>query len=654
MDEEIEVIGLSAEELRHKLYKSLKEKGVVTSLKSQLRCTLLNELTKTAGGKNFLPEGSRDASSTSKLVSKAIDSLIVNHLQACNLEYSLSVYVPERGIDLKDLFGPKDLCRALGIAEKSNFYRALMETQSTATSGDDKENCNVFYELCNLMGKYSLEEEQKCTETSCQTVGMVKEDTIDAKLQEIEDQARLRSLDAGSSGGSVQEKLNQYQKRCEERYKRLLDAEIKRIKDRELSAMRLEESSKYRAELSDMRTQYEREYAHRYERLRIKEEEFLQRQRQKEQEESTSIYNERQKLLRDLENMKLQQEGSKKEMELDKKHVKADEDRVKTLRRELEQREQEVKSLEGRYEQKFKDKCSNFELEFRKNNENTIKEMEEREHKIAKEEAVLEQKVSSHQILVDEISSLKYSLKQSEEKTADYKAKVAEYDLKLVNMGDYEDMKRENIMLIAENQSLKTSVQELKNEVQLLEHKTLKPPDELISLREEYQRAKEDWNSRNASFHIEYNALLSRYQMDAEKFVELKDRYDFDMVEMKELKKEIADLRLVLHQTQNALALELQHKEATGKRIKTPSLFAEDELNEDGISPDKKRCSSRISKDSNKAVEDEHTAYDNIENSFRESDKLLQQTEQRFSEINTENKVSVNHRACYFSDLLFI
>eukprot|EP01135_Chromosphaera_perkinsii_P012461 Nk52_evm72s2657 gene=Nk52_evmTU72s2657 len=655
VDESEDVEELSAEELRTKLHSSLKRKGVLTSLKSQLRCTLLNELSKSTGG--IIPVGDQRGTTreSSKLIRKAIDSLLVSHLKAENLDYTLSVYVPESGTNLDDLLSAADVCRALGISEKSSMFRRLCESMENReeSRNDEKENergergesgiKDMFYELCCLMD--SIVEEKLRAETSCQTETSSGPVSIDRKLQAVEEEARLR--ESGEYGGrasadSMQDKLRQYKLKCDEQYKDSLDAEIKRIREREIATVRVEESTKYRNDLADMRAQYEREYAQRYERLRSKEEEFLERQQRKEKEESSALYNERQQLLRDMEAMKVRQEGTKKEVELSKKHVQADEDRVKKLMNELAMREKQVEDLEARYERKFQDKCFNFELEFKKANVDKTNDLDSREANMANQEANLREKLASHQAIVNESNDLKARLRTAEESLLSFQVKNAQNEVKLREWEGVGDFKTKYNALLNEHDMIRKQLEETRSELTRWERKAREVPPELASLREEYQRAKDDWNNRNAAYHIEYNSLAARYQMDAEKFHELKEKYDFEMVEMQELKKEIADLRLVLHQTQNALALELEHRAASSKVTKihtaSPSFYEEDINDNNALSPDKKRCSSRIRQQIGEESEKDKEIESNIEVSFRESDALMKETEAKFSEINLEHE----------------
>ncbi|KAI5613827.1 oral-facial-digital syndrome 1 protein-like isoform X1, partial [Silurus asotus] len=86
-----EEVGVSAEELRRKLYQSLKRRGVLDTVKTQLRNQLIVELQRDT----LLQRSCEKSQSLSVLAS---NSLVIHHLQSSGYEYTLSVFYPECGI----------------------------------------------------------------------------------------------------------------------------------------------------------------------------------------------------------------------------------------------------------------------------------------------------------------------------------------------------------------------------------------------------------------------------------------------------------------------------------------------------------------------------------------------------------------------------
>uniref|UniRef100_A0A8D0ELT0 LisH domain-containing protein n=1 Tax=Strix occidentalis caurina TaxID=311401 RepID=A0A8D0ELT0_STROC len=122
---------LSQDELRKRLYQTFKNRGVLDTLKTQLRNQLIHELMHPILSGELRPQAvpSDDCS----LLITASNSLVADHLQRCGYEYSLSVFFPESGFEKKKLWTMQDLLQLMRINPKSSLYKSL-------TSGTQKEN----------------------------------------------------------------------------------------------------------------------------------------------------------------------------------------------------------------------------------------------------------------------------------------------------------------------------------------------------------------------------------------------------------------------------------------------------------------------------------------------------------------------------------
>nr|XP_008505493.1 PREDICTED: oral-facial-digital syndrome 1 protein-like [Equus przewalskii] len=87
---------LSQDELRKKLYQTFKDRGILDTLKTQLRNQLIHELMHPVLSGELKPQSLSVEGST--LLVGASNSLVVDHLRRCGYEYSLSVFFPESGL----------------------------------------------------------------------------------------------------------------------------------------------------------------------------------------------------------------------------------------------------------------------------------------------------------------------------------------------------------------------------------------------------------------------------------------------------------------------------------------------------------------------------------------------------------------------------
>ncbi|CAJ0927592.1 unnamed protein product [Ranitomeya imitator] len=125
-----ELKSLSQEELRKRLYQTFKKKGVLDSLKTQLRNQLIQDLKLRVGSGQSLqsPLVSGDS-----LLHRACNSLVADHLSRCGYEFSLSVFYPECGLEKDKDFSIQDLMQLLKINPKSSIYKSLMSTHQNSS-----------------------------------------------------------------------------------------------------------------------------------------------------------------------------------------------------------------------------------------------------------------------------------------------------------------------------------------------------------------------------------------------------------------------------------------------------------------------------------------------------------------------------------------
>lgn len=105
--------GLSFDELKYRLYQTVENKGIYDSLKSQLRRKLVFELNPNKHGLRGARQTSDDPAasgisprqpfSKSNLALNTINSLVIDHLKNNEFDYTLSVFMPECGLNLNDV-----------------------------------------------------------------------------------------------------------------------------------------------------------------------------------------------------------------------------------------------------------------------------------------------------------------------------------------------------------------------------------------------------------------------------------------------------------------------------------------------------------------------------------------------------------------------
>jgi hypothetical protein len=108
-------------ELKAKLYDQFKSSQIESSLKAQLRIQLIQLFKAHSAGTN---------SKEKTLFETAVSSLIIDHLQCNNFSYSLSVFLPEFGIQLANVLGREDILKVLNIRNNAKLFNSLAQSDS--------------------------------------------------------------------------------------------------------------------------------------------------------------------------------------------------------------------------------------------------------------------------------------------------------------------------------------------------------------------------------------------------------------------------------------------------------------------------------------------------------------------------------------------
>uniref|UniRef100_A0A3Q2Q0A5 Uncharacterized protein n=1 Tax=Fundulus heteroclitus TaxID=8078 RepID=A0A3Q2Q0A5_FUNHE len=113
----------SRAELRKRLYQTFKNKGVLDTLKVQLRNQLIQEL------KSPHPAPRPPDGTSGTLLLSACNSMVADHLRAAGYEYTLSVFCPESGL-CKDkvCITKEDLLQILQCSPSSAFFRSMVKS----------------------------------------------------------------------------------------------------------------------------------------------------------------------------------------------------------------------------------------------------------------------------------------------------------------------------------------------------------------------------------------------------------------------------------------------------------------------------------------------------------------------------------------------
>lgn len=545
---------LSPDELRKKLYQTFKDRGILNTLKTQLRNQLIHELMHPVLSGKLQPQSISVEGST--LLVGASNSLVADHLQRCGYEYSLSVFFPESGLAKEKVFTIQDLLQLIKINPTSSLYRSLI-------SGCEKENQKGF--LMNFLKDLAEYHQAKenCDVGTQTSSTFLSKNSIAEKFQLIDDQfadaypqrPKLESLEV---------KLNEYRSELEQQLQAEMYQKLKHFKDTEIAKIKMEEKRKYEKELAEFRHEFERTYKAKTEALISQEKNTLERIQKHQETETKEIYTQRQLLLKDIDLLRGREADLKQRVEAFELSQKLQEEKNKSVAEALRRREQNIKNIEETYDQKLKNELLKYQLELKDDYIARTNRLIEDERKNKARAIHLQEELRA-------VNSKKEKLSQSANRVKELELELESIKPEFVTvmkqnhllnervkeMNDYSQLKEEKLELQAQNKLLQQQLEDSRSENLRLLNRTAQPAPELLVFQKELKKAENTITFEHREFETHRQVLQKQLQNEIEHSTQLKAQLlDYDS-SIKRLTIQVADLKLQLKQTQTALENEV-------------------------------------------------------------------------------------------------
>ncbi|XP_063809591.1 centriole and centriolar satellite protein OFD1 isoform X2 [Pseudophryne corroboree] len=548
-----ELKSLSQEELRKRLYQTFKNKGVLDSLKTQLRNQLIQDLKhRTLSGDQLQ---TADVSGDS-LLHRACNSLVADHMRRCGYEYSLSVFFPECGLEKEKVFTVNDLLQLMKINPKSRLHNSL--TSSLQNSNAKGFLLQILKELID----YHLDKDGRDADTQTVTTSPYKDSIVD-KLKFIDEQFE-DMYPKRPKFESLEGKLLEYRREIAEQLQLELSQKLQHFKDVEIAKLKLEEREKSQREISDLRRELEKTYQLKCDGLVSREKNAVERLQRQQEIESKEIYAQRQTLLKEIEVVRSREMDLRQRMEAFELSQKLQEEKNKSVNEFLRKRELEVKNIEDTYEQKLKHELLRYQNELNEEYFKKTKKVHEDERKNKEEAAQLREDTIVLNMRKQELEQAISRTKQLEAKVNALKAQLSlatqqnhHLTEKLKEMVDYPVVKEEKLELQAQVKLLSHQLEELQRENQLLREKTSLPFPELLSLQEQLRKMETARKFDQDEFKIQREILEKQLELEIERGLEIKVQLLNREESSKRLSAQVEQLEFQLRQTQQALENEV-------------------------------------------------------------------------------------------------
>uniref|UniRef100_G1PL34 OFD1 centriole and centriolar satellite protein n=1 Tax=Myotis lucifugus TaxID=59463 RepID=G1PL34_MYOLU len=562
---------LTQDELRRKLYQTFKDRGILDSLKTQLRKQLIQELMHPVLSGEMRP--SSISVEGSALLIGASNSLVADHLQRCGYEYSLSVFFPESGLAEEKVFTMQDLLQLIKIKPESSLYKSLV-------SGFDKENKKGFLvEFLKEMAEYHQAKETCDIDTQTSPMLPSKDSLVAEKLQHIDDQF-AGACPQHPKLDSLEKKLSEYKREIEQQLQAEMREKLKHFKNAEIIKIRMEEKRKSEKEIAKFWSDVEKTCQAKSEALLNREKLSLERIQKHQEMETKEIYAQRQLLLKDIDLLRGREAELKQRIEAFDVSQKIQQEKHKAVADALKRRELNIKSMEETYDQKLKSEILKYQLELKDDYIAKTNKLVEEDRKNKEKAILLQEQLLALNSKKEELYHCATRVKELELELESLKSQCLAItkqnhllNEKMKEMSDYSLLKEEKLELQAQNKLLMQQLEESRNENVHLLNCIAQPSPELINLQKQLKKAEATIVLGHKEFENHKEAMHRQLQSEIEHSAKLKAQIiDYD-ASVKSLNMQVADLKLQLKQTQTALENEVYRNPKTALFSRSASGF---------------------------------------------------------------------------------
>jgi hypothetical protein len=403
-------------QLKVNLKDALRRSGVLDSVKAQIRKEFIGGLTGQLPVKaNSHADGKLDLRERLSL------SVIYHFLRHRNFTHALSVFAAECGLDSKAAWLSEiDIVRSLQFGTQTEIYKAVSEKENQSNDTDDtslQSGQSVFDALLSHLssdiGRGTVTEISVQTDDATNIRG--PRESLEHQMQNLrKSYICRRDAERAAPTKSIEEKMIQFQRECEERYRRDSESYVNYMKETEISKVRLEESLKARAESEILRKELEGDYQRRLqdhaERESSSNRAFSDRDRQMQQ----SQYEARQQMQREIDDLRGREKSGIRKLELESQGLQMLELRLKEAKAVIESRERECSRKEKQTQDLFTDSVEKAKLEARSYMRSEMEDLNHERSGLRIEKQRLEDLRSSQEMMVESANSSRQLLREAQ------------------------------------------------------------------------------------------------------------------------------------------------------------------------------------------------------------------------------------------------
>lgn len=641
---------LTSAELYSKLFNSFKSKGVLQSVKTQLRNRIALELHAKA---SFKSEKSQNYGSSGSLFLHVSNSLIMDHLK--QYPYTQSVFISESLTDPEKVYSVEDILQLLHINPDAKLYQKLLKMSKQS------ENVKGFLWsfLLNLAGSYGYSTMDSSVQTDdCQWQQLC---SIDEKLLDVE-RAQLQKFNEHSKGTnmSLEAKVLSFQRKYEAQKRVELKTEMERFRSTELANMRLEEKEKYQSEIENARKEYEVYYQQKLKDLATREEDILGRSSKEKQLFDKEAFEERQKLLNEMQLLKEREMEMKKNHEIALRSVDMQEEKLQLKAEQLKFKEESMKDIEDRYEMRLNDEISRVKYDLQQQEKMGAESLQSQQLQLKEEklnfqfqkDTFLRWKEQAER-LKDENQQLNLALMTAKQANSSWNQKYEMLAEQYKKVEDYGQIKSENILIQRDAELLKKKIEELLLDKSKREKEHQKLIKELLTKisssnvtegGQAVNKEIEETRLREQQLREKYQTLQNKYELEVLKNEDLRKLYEDCLLSQRECLREIDELRTAL-----MMAKRESEKFRNTRNVVTSNIGAQPHMPSNGFSQKQSSTRRKLLQENSPSEKSMDFHFEASDNVFKKLEEEAMQLEKSYKDFQSRQKQSKTQSQVHFS-----
>ncbi|XP_077583907.1 centriole and centriolar satellite protein ofd1 isoform X2 [Stigmatopora nigra] len=539
--------ALSPGEMRKRLYKTLRDRGVLDTLKTHLRNQLIHEL------KPAPLNGAEASVRSNSLFISACNNIVADYLRSSGYEYSYSVFCPESGLCKEKVFNKGDLLQVLKIDPESQLFKSM------SPSIDDT---GFLIQLVSYLTDRQNLSQQRDADTQTITSSSYEQSLVE-KMKMIDKEYENVNY-SGERWFSFQSKLSSYKRELESQMQTEMSTKLQHFKEVEITKVKMEEKVLFQKEFDKLKQEQERSYEMKIKVLNTREKHTIERLQKQQEIEEKNIYMQRQMVLKEIDTLRNRENELKLRMEAFEETCKIQEEKVKTGEDLMRRRELAVKTMEEMYDQKLKNELSSYQMDLKEDynkrtEQLTASEKQNREDtvRIQNDSEAIKSRLEEYNKTSSERKRLQLDLEAAQQQTSLLRQQNDLLKERLESMNDFPILKEENVHLRGQFNLLKKQLEDAQEENRRLNAELRKPSDAQLALQAELLKLQDTCKLEEQEFANHKNVLQKQLQFEVERCGQLN-------MKLKECEEKLQwmttlgeDLKTQLRQTQQALENEV-------------------------------------------------------------------------------------------------